>query len=41
MDYVTEEWTSKRKHAVAHQQPRGAGRVSAVDDLKVSCDDST
>ena len=31
-DYATEEWTSKskHKHAAAHQQPRGAGRVSSA-----------
>lgn len=42
-DYATEEWTSKskHKHAAAHQQPRGAGRVSAVNDLEVSWDDRT
>lgn len=34
--YAAEEWTNKSKHAAAHQQARGAGRVSAVNDLKVS-----
>ena len=31
-DDATEEWTSKskHKHAAAHQQPRGAGRVSSA-----------